>query len=298
MWFPWLKKLRQDSHETQEMLKEQERTIRDASQAWDQKQTEIGSAIAAAIKTAAETVPDYERTQRNKEYGAQWAMFCVTALGTLFAAAAALGAWYYAGIAARQLCTMNQAAETSRRELLNTINSFREDERAWVEIGNIRQAPQRMIPKVGLIFRYELTLRNVGKTVARDVRLTVLVPQGSYAGITSKSAIAAYLEPKPPKGMELSRWKPEIPGAQSLAPAADAPVPAIVFAAEPHGKPAEGGPINSELLGEVTYLDAFGANHWMHFCYLVFEGGKLFNCPYGNEEDKNPEPKATANQTF
>jgi hypothetical protein len=108
MWIPrWIRQLRQDASSTQKALQQQERSIADATQAWEEKQTEIGSTIAAAINTAADTIANSQNSQGDKESSVQWGLFWVTLAGALFAAAAASGAWYYAHIAAGQLKTMN-----------------------------------------------------------------------------------------------------------------------------------------------------------------------------------------------
>lgn len=108
MWFPWFKKLRQDSHDTQEMLKQQEAAIRDTAQAWEQKQSEVGTTIARAIKAASDSTANYEQPQRKKEHSLQWGIFWVTLWAAVAATGAAVGAGIYAHIAGHQLDTMNK----------------------------------------------------------------------------------------------------------------------------------------------------------------------------------------------
>jgi hypothetical protein len=91
--------LRAEFHGAVEVIQQQESAVKDASQTREQKQAEIGATIAAAIKTAADSVPDYEKTQRHKEHALQKALFWVTLAGTVAAVTAASGAIYYAAIA-------------------------------------------------------------------------------------------------------------------------------------------------------------------------------------------------------
>lgn len=112
MWLPrWVKRIieavQEESGTIKQSLAEQERAIKDAGQAAEEKQREVGATIAASIKAASDAATNYEKPQRDREHSLQWGMFLVTLTGTLFAAAAAAGAWYYAHIAAKQLCTMN-----------------------------------------------------------------------------------------------------------------------------------------------------------------------------------------------
>lgn len=91
--------VRAELHGAIDVLQKQEGSLRNAGQAWEKKQTEVGTTIAAAIKTAADTVPEYEKNQRQKELAWQKALFWVTLFGAMAAAAAAGGAIYYAGVA-------------------------------------------------------------------------------------------------------------------------------------------------------------------------------------------------------
>lgn len=113
MWIPrWVKRLEEaiakGSSEIQKTMAEQQRAARDASQTWEEKQTEVGATIAAAIKTASDAASNYEKPQRDKEHSLQWGMLWVTLFAAVAATGAAVGAFIYAHIAAGQLETMNR----------------------------------------------------------------------------------------------------------------------------------------------------------------------------------------------
>jgi hypothetical protein len=119
--------------------KEHTGAVHDTAQARDQKEAEIGASIADAIHTAANTVPDYEKTQRKKEHSVQWAIFGVTLAAAIFAAIAASGAWYYACIADQQLKNMNdtygkikQQTADADSTLIQTQQHFQLSQRPYI----------------------------------------------------------------------------------------------------------------------------------------------------------------------
>ena len=61
------------------------------------------------------------------------------------------------------------AAETAQRTLDQSIEAFRIDERAWVEVEPIKPMLLDNNPKFGTTFTCDIYPRNVGKTVATDI---------------------------------------------------------------------------------------------------------------------------------
>jgi vacuolar-type H+-ATPase subunit H len=139
MWYPWFKKLRQDSHDTQEILEGEIRAIHDATEAAKKTQGEMGVVIASAIERAATSVPEYEKAQRYKEYKLQRRMFWATVVGTIFAAAAAGGAWYYAHLAKGQLDQMIEATKQAKRSADTAVRALKENQRQFDVTSNSNQ---------------------------------------------------------------------------------------------------------------------------------------------------------------
>jgi hypothetical protein len=182
------------------------------------------------------------------------------------------------------------AADTAQKTLTNSIEAFRVDERAWVEIGKIEKTetypPDQ---KFGEIFKFAIYPKNVGKTVARDVRISIenIGSDGSFAD--NKKAIRMTQDQQ---FREMATGKririPDRPGPQTVAPGDLSPVPVYTSGEEPRRY----GTIftYTYLVGRIDYTDAFGTEHWKHICFIVINSrGDLGNCQYGNDEDNNPE---------
>jgi hypothetical protein len=46
----------------------------------------------------------------------------------------------------------------------------------------------------------------------------------------------------------------------------------------------------SEIIGRIDYLEEFGVQHWLGFCfYTASASGDLESCQAGNDQDHNPE---------
>jgi len=121
-----LKSLVDSVHRTKDAVEKQESAVRDTAQTWEKKESEIGSTIAAAIKTATDTVPQYEKCQRKKEHNLQRGLFWVALFAAVSAAAAAAGALYYAGIANGQLTEMRTTNDLTKRALGNGDESLKQ----------------------------------------------------------------------------------------------------------------------------------------------------------------------------
>jgi hypothetical protein len=150
MWIPrWIKRVlqavREESNDIQKTLEKQDAAIHEQAVAHEQKQREAGIIIAEAIKSAASTVPVYEKTQRYKEYRLQKRIFCTTLVAGIFTGVAAIGAIVYAIEAKYQLFEMvyqtdiqDIHARNDRRDAAKQLWASNEalqiDQRAWVGI--------------------------------------------------------------------------------------------------------------------------------------------------------------------
>jgi hypothetical protein len=176
--------------------------------------------------------------------------------------------------------------------LRQSTESFRIDERAWVELEPIQATLfSAKTEKFGAQFSYPIHIRNIGKTVARDVTLRASRngSQSSIAMGDSAEQIAwtqdKLLLGKVPTaaGIPIVIAVPTV-----LAPNTSSPIPAILYGQEPQNFP------NNEwvsyIIGRLDYTDTFGVPHWVKFCFFVANPrGELWNCKEGNDEDRNPE---------
>jgi hypothetical protein len=140
----FIRTIQTELNSLKEAAQQQIAAVHDTAQAGDQKEAEIGASIADAIHAAADTVPDYEKTQRKKEHSVQWAIFWVTLAGALFAATAAGGAWYYAGIAAHQARTMQDTYTEIRKQTA----AFQSE--AWAARDQVNVSERGSRPFVGI----------------------------------------------------------------------------------------------------------------------------------------------------
>jgi hypothetical protein len=183
-------------------------------------------------------------------------------------------------------------ADYAQRQLDAAQKAFRMDERAWIEIDPI--VPVLFVPRQGVfgaMFNYKISLRNVGKTAAHDVRF-----RASPGGITPLTTLAVsravmweqdyLLLGKVPTGRDIPIEKPM---QKVMAPNVAIPVPFTFSGQEPKIYPS-GNQIIQYFSGRVDYCDAFQVAHWMKFCfYPARADGEPWNCPVGNDEDKNTE---------
>jgi hypothetical protein len=190
MWFPWFQKLLRESRKTQEILTQEISAVHEAAEAAEKKQGEIGVAIAGSIERAAASVPEYEKSQRDKEYKLQRKIFRATVVGVVFAAAAAIGAWYYASIAKQQLGEMikqypelQKSAQAAKDAATVARDSLTIVQRPWLEVydeeNDATSAARRhgfadsIVRQRPVIFPMDLI--NSGKTPAKTVRADVFI---------------------------------------------------------------------------------------------------------------------------
>jgi hypothetical protein len=215
---------------------------------------------------------------RERSKAADWAMVSLTVFAVI---AAIVSAWFF----------QEQLVE-ARRSTDAAIHNFTVDERAWVELEPIKgtvKSPRTA--KIGAGFSYPVYVRNVGKTVARDVRFRAS-RIGSQSSLTmgDNAQSLAWTQDKLLLGKvpTASDIPITIATPNVLAPNSVSPAPAILYGQERQPFPKDEWV--SYLIGRVDYTDEFGIPHWLKFCFFVADAqGNLWNCKEGNDEDHNPE---------
>lgn len=170
--------------------------------------------------------------------------------------------------------------EALQTQIDNTQVFFRTDERSWIVISAVKL--KDIVPaheNFAKQFIFTVVPKNVGKTVARDVRIHIINPVNDMAFLTDRKAILKA------EDVFSHEWiYPNYPGPQTLAPNAEPPVPLEQFVIEPQGTKY------GFILGRIDYVDVFHVSHWLHFCYFAKDDkGTLGHCLYGNDQDSNPE---------
>lgn len=229
-----------------------------------------------------ECLRHYRDTPREKSKRAEIAIVILT-LAT--AVAAFWSAWIFQG------------------QLTESSESFRIDERAWIELEPIKPA-QLFSPATNFIprnsFTYELYPKNFGKTIARDVAMKAGVSGGSEDFGDSADQMARWQDKfLLNQFTEMGTGKPVVvppsPIPKVLAPGVSTPVPYVVHAQSPQYS-NNGHAMYDYVVGRVDYTDQFNVPHWIKFCFFVRNPrGELTSCQYGNDEDRNPETPKKAN---
>lgn len=182
------------------------------------------------------------------------------------------------------------AANTAQKTLTQSVENFRIDERAWIEIGKIEKiAHPPPPPQFGKIFKFGIYPKNVGKTVATNVRAHIDNTRGSISFNSDEKAIRATQDQTWRDANTGNRIAtPDNPGPQSIAPGDLSVVPLFAGGEEPKGS---GNSLRyTYILGRFDYWDAFSVEHWKRFCFVIYDAdGNLENCQYGNDEDPNLE---------
>ncbi len=220
----------------------------------------------------------------------------------------------YAIIAARQLVSMNGqlsevskqfpeiqksaaaaklAADTAANTLTLSEANYRRDERAWVVVDQmsiIESYPGD--DKFPASWKYGLYVRNVGKTIARDVRIHIDKAFGT--GELSKHGVYLF-QMRAFKGMHGKPFSPDARGPESLAPGERSAIPVLTSGSAPQRFPGSSAVGIDNIIGRIDYIDAFNVRHWRTFCYYAFdEKGDLIHCLSGNDQDQNPEPAVSS----
>jgi hypothetical protein len=224
---------------------------------------------------------NFSDSNAEKSKASDWAMVILTFLTAI---AAFISAWLF------------------QEQLIETRRLFRLDERAWVELEPVSPSGPEAVPEGWPVtYRYDLRVKNVGKTVASDVflRLTDHLST-SEIGSDNKEISkvqedllksASQGERRNVEGNVVGVVISSIPLV--LAPNSAAPVTGVITAVVPKVKiegPYKSGTYDY-VIGRVDYLDTFKVKHWMTFCFVVADDkGNLKSCIFGNNEDEN-EPR-------
>lgn len=299
-WFQrWFEKVteavRSESSTIQNAIHQQKESIAKDIETRNEKQAEIGTIIARAIYTASDTVPDYEKTQRQKEHSLQWGMFGVTLFAAFAAAGAAWGAFYYAGIANKQLCEMrrtndltDKALKKSDDALSQTLSKMqgqidvaqsalkqsraqiRLENRAWIspvtanmEVQKKDAYDQALFPPTYIV---RVTYGNTGRTPAIHVR--AVINQAGNANLIPDKDVPA----RRPKKYGLTIFPSDGPRSIVIAFPQEAKV------GIPRGRPFY-------VFGTVWYDDTFSTSHWTQYCFVAVDRIEFEACSKHYDSD-------------
>jgi len=170
--------------------------------------------------------------------------------------------------------------------LKETIKGFRIDERGWVEIDAIKKTVEPPMEGFPQSFKYDVYLKNVGKTKAHNIILRKVTASGGLDFMSNARGIQRtqddLLKPEPSDAAQI----PPYPIPKVIAPNAVTPIPFTLDGAAPQYS----NKYYRYPVGRIDYTDDFGIAHWIKFCFVVINAtGDLRYCEYGNEEDSNPE---------
>jgi hypothetical protein len=189
------------------------------------------------------------------------------------------------------------ATKTAQKTLNQSIEQFRMDERAWLQLEiskNDRAVATKALKNVignVPVSSQEVFIKNYGRTIARNVTVKVSRTFGEesfgkdiariqYAQDTLR--IGKNLDPDKRKWIFIfpQVTPPAIPPQTSTI--APLPFPVVNI------RKGEGNSLYSYSIGRIDYFDAFGVRHWKTFCFFS-TGEMLVYCDTGNDEDDNPE---------
>jgi hypothetical protein len=194
-------------------------------------------------------------------------------------------AFIYAGIAAYQ-------THLTRKQMRDNTESFKTDERAWIELEPIKPVLLTQDPKFGATFTCNFYPKNVGKTVAKDIAVKAVdeMANEQFEDDAEGMRIAQdKLLPAQLKDAATNKLLFFNPVPKVLAPNTASPTPFRLTCQEPQTFHS-GHQMRHYLVGRIDYCDQFRVNHWMKFCFYVVNGrGDIWACHEGNDEDKNSE---------
>jgi hypothetical protein len=190
-----------------------------------------------------------------------------------------------------------RSADIAKQTLQDSIESFRIDERAWVELEPIK--PTLLAPantNQPTFFSCSIYPKNVGKTVATNVvvKAVSLGRGGEFNPSEMRMTQDKFLLDKfKESGTSKHVLVPANPVPKVLAPNTTANAPFIVDCQAIKTFPT-GGSWYTFVVGRIDYCDQFNVRHWRKFCFFVASSrGDVWNCKEGNDEDSNPEIEPT-----
>jgi hypothetical protein len=196
----------------------------------------------------------------------------------------------YATVTYFMWLTMNTTYKAS-------VESFRIDERAWVEIEPIKPVIiSQADAKFPTGFTCSIYPKNVGKTVATNivVKAQPLGAAQQFSAEQMRNTQDKYLLDKfKESGTNNPVVVPSNPAPKVLSPNTIANAPFTLGCQAIKAYPS-GGAWYEFIVGRIDYCDAFHVRHWKTFCFFVANSrGDVWNCQEGNEEDNNPEIEPT-----
>jgi hypothetical protein len=191
------------------------------------------------------------------------------------------------------------ASNTAANALRASVEQFRVDERAWIEIEP--PTPALKVPASdtygGALFTYDFFLKNVGKTAAFGI--AVRAPRAVFDGSLSLGDNKAGIDRMQKQLKSASILGKLAPSdevillsernSRTLGPGVKSFSPFQLYGQEPRYERYR------FLIGRIDYYDAFSIAHWNTFCFFIDHGGALRYCREGNEEDQNPENEPSKN---
>jgi len=283
--FERLLRLLRDIHASNQEIAQAIRANTDAHN----KKQEPSPSVVAPLKLPEAIAAYYEAEQNERKRNNFWKS--IERLAAIVAAVLSLVAVIFT------YCTLQQItrqANVAQRQLEASIESFRVDERAWIEL-----EPPAPILKVlasptywGSLFTYDCFLKNVGRTAAFNI--AVRAPRGATMAALAfgdnSEYVGRYQEALRRDAVFPKAMNPEDRvillserNSKTLGPGVRAFSPFQMYGQEP----SDG--TYRFLIGRIDYEDAFGVSHWSTFCFFIDTGGQLRYCREGNDKDRNPE---------
>jgi hypothetical protein len=189
----------------------------------------------------------------------------------------------YALISLAIWCQMIKQSKTADAQLRQSRESFRIDERASIEIESMKLKGTVPFPPTTAVV-YEVTAKNFGKTVARDI----VFKKATLMDANSEAFNARVIK----SGQDSLKDHPPVAFPKSLGPNTPVVIPFGVGGTAPqtYGKGSKQETWHDYLIGRFDYNDSFGIPHWMTFCFVIRDAsGNVDYCETGNDEDNNPE---------
>jgi hypothetical protein len=290
----FLRRLLKAVKETKQAISKQSEVMQAESERLHERNTP--TEVRAEIRFNEQSIRD-ARAEQDRNFANQrsikWATWCAFIAASIYAALAAyqLHEMQRATKATRDAAdAAASAADTAQRSLKQSIESFRIDERAWVEIGNIDKTVFAPSPPFGTTFKIGIYLKNVGKTVATDVKIHIDNIDDVASFSENEKAIRMFQDQLfREMGTGKKSLTPDKPGPHTLAPGELSAVPVYSGGQEPT-KWGENNYRYSFILGRIDYIDAFKTKHWKRLCFFITNShGEMGHCQYGNDEDENAE---------
>lgn len=226
------------------------------------------------------------KTENDRQYTVQNSIRC--------AAWFAFGAAFlYAGISAYQTYLL-------RKQIRNSVESFRMDERAWVELEPIVATPISPPDKeFPAGFSCGIYPKNVGRTVATNISVKAVpaLRTGEFSPKEMQSLqdmlqtaknYTVNIGPDKTTQSVTDRF-PSNPVPKVLSPntISNAPFRISCQATKDY---TGGSHAYTFVVGRIDYCDAFSIRHWKTSCFYVANArGDVWNCQEGNDEDRYTE---------